>query len=100
MRYFTLSGLFSAAMLGVAALPAAAQNVIIRTPPGVGVTVIPDDPVPPPAVVVRPAQPGVHYYSSPSVDAAYASESCAWLYRRAAYTNDPYWWARYHDCAD
>jgi hypothetical protein len=87
----------------LAAQTAGAQDVIIRTPPGVGITIVPSDPLPPPAVVVRPAPPpAVRYYSSPSVDAGYVGGggSCAWLYRRASYTNDPYWWARYHDCVD
>jgi hypothetical protein len=91
--------------MGAAPQPAAAEDIIIRTPPGVGVTVIESAP-PPPAVVVRPAPlpPTVRYYSSPysspGVDAGYVAGGCEWLYRRASYTNSPYWWARYRDCVD
>jgi hypothetical protein len=96
----TIGAVFAAAAMGAAAQPAAAQDIIIRTPPGVGVTVI--ESAPPPPAVVRPAPlpPSVRYYSSPGVDAAPVADGCAWLYRRASYTNDPYWWARYRDCVE
>jgi hypothetical protein len=92
----TCSATVFATALGAAVYPAAAEEIIIRTPPGAEVTVVHPRPVPPPGVVVRPYAA----YDSPGVYTTFGAHSCSWLYRRASETDDPYWWSRYHDCAD
>lgn len=61
---------------------------------------------PGPVRVVRPYRRiyRAPIYAAPIVTYPYAynygySDSCAWLYRRAVVTGDPYWWDRYYDCA-
>jgi hypothetical protein len=37
-------------------------------------------------------------YTYPYVYSYGYSDGCAWLYRRAVVTGDPYWWDRYYEC--
>jgi hypothetical protein len=100
--YAIVAGIVSLAVISAVPLTAFAQEIIIGTPPGYGVTVIQPYPAPPPpAIVIRPAPPpAAPYYDTPGVYAGYRSGGCGWLYHRAVDTGSPYWWSRYEACTE